>query len=112
MDSGDLNRRIRLLRWAVGATNAFGEPGETWKPERFVWAGKMDANDATRQRAAEVGSALTAWFKVRFSGVTKTLTTKDRLSFKGRVYKIGGIKEIEDGRFLELTCVALDPTPP
>lgn len=111
MESGDLNRRIRLLRYIEGATNRLGEPTEAWRDAEWAWSGKTDANDATRLKAREVGSVLTCWFKVRASSVTRSLTTLDRVRFKGAEFKIEGLKEIDDGRYLELTAVALDAPP-
>ena len=105
MRAGGLDRRVVLMRRVVGGANRMGEPVEAWAPGETVWASKSDVSDGERVRAAAVGDVLTTRFGVRWSSVTRTLTTADRIACAGVEYQITGLKEIGRTEGLEITAV-------
>lgn len=104
---GELDRRITIQRVTEGDQNEFGEPGETWASLTTVWAKRSDVSDAERVAAGQRGSALMSRFVIRSSTTTKTITSKDRLSYDGDTWNIHGVKETAEGRnrFIEITAV-------
>lgn len=106
MQSGDLNKRVRILRHRADATNAFGEPEDSWTPCETVWAAKTDVSDAERVKAQGVGVALTSRFVVRRSRVTETVTFQDRLWFRTQTFEITGLKDV-DRDFIEISAAWL-----
>jgi SPP1 family predicted phage head-tail adaptor len=111
--AGGLDRRITILRYGM-TRNADNEPIEAWVDVGKRWASKEDVSDGEKVRAAQVGASVTTRFRVRNDSLTRTLTGADRISYKGKVYSISGIKETEgrnDG--FEITAsAAADPVTP
>lgn len=104
--AGKLDRRVQFRRAQMIDDRL--QSREAWVDHGSpVWAGKVDASDAERLRAAQVQATISARFTVRWSPFTVDLTPKDRLVCEGREYDITGIKETGARReFLEITCAA------
>lgn len=81
-----------VKRWAD-----FGHP---------VWARKKDVSDGERVRAGEVAASLTTRWTVMSCALTRSITAKDAISYRGISYAIWGIKEIGQNQFLEITTGA------
>ena len=104
--AGALTHRIQFLRRQV-VTDDYGGEVETWSEVSSVWAEKEDLSDAERVRAMQVGASVTTRFRVRETSLTACLNAKDRVKCDSRIYEISGIKDAQDDRVLELTCVRL-----
>tara|TARA_R110000822_G_scaffold89133_3_gene206097 strand:- start:119 stop:454 length:336 start_codon:yes stop_codon:yes gene_type:complete len=104
-NAGSLDRRIAVERYAT-ALNSFNEPEFTWSPVYNLWAGYTPVSDAERVSAGQINSALSARFVVRSSNDTRTIDSKDRLSFDDATWEITGVKETKEGRkqYLEISA--------
>lgn len=108
VQSGDLDRRIRIERLNPGAgVTDYNEPVEAWVPLATLWARKNDASDGEAFRALEVGAQLTTRFLIRYSTLAATINPKDRINYKGDLYNIVGVKEPVNTRnqWLEISAV-------
>lgn len=108
MAAGPLDRRITIQRNTPGATNGFNEAAESWADYVTVWAGRTDVRDSEKVAAGQVMGSLMCRFRIRSSSETRTVTTKDRLSYDSRTWQIHGVKESTEGRnrFIEITASA------
>lgn len=103
--AGELDRRVSIWRSELiddGTATVPGPPAEI--AER--WAKKSDVSDSERVRASELGQEVTTRWLVRSDALTRTITGKDELRYKGRVYVVTGTKETserEDG--IEITTM-------
>ena len=105
MISGDLDRRISILRATV-APNAFNEPVETWSTYATVWAARRDASASESYRAGEVGAQITTRFTIRWSPAVADVNPRDRIAFDGREYNITAVRNIGRQRWREIDAVA------
>lgn len=109
--AGELDRRIEIWRSAMVDDGTATVPGP---PVRIGsrWAKKTDVSDGERVRAAEQGQEITSRFLVRSDELTRTITGKDMLVYRGRPHEVTGTKESderEDG--IEITAVARPDQP-
>jgi SPP1 family predicted phage head-tail adaptor len=102
-----MNRRVTLQRATV-ERNDFNEEIETWGTLATVWARRHDVSAAEAFRAHEVGAQLSTRFRIRYSDTVATLNPRDRLTYRGTVYNITGVREKDMNRWLEVDCVARD----
>lgn len=108
--AGELDRRISFWRSSTiddGTATVEGPPEEIGKRS----ARKTDVSDGERVRAAEQGSEVTSRFLVRADSFTRTITAKDEVRYRGRVYEVIGVKdspERDDG--IEISTVSRTDT--
>ena len=95
--AGGLDRRVVIERY-TSTTGAFNESEKTWAPLTTIWAGYMPVSDGERLSSGQVNSALTARFTVRSSIESRTIDSKDRLTFDSGTWEITGVKETSEGR--------------
>lgn len=106
MNAGEMDRLVTILRPA-GADDGLAEVDGVLAPFLTdIWAAKRDASDGERLKAAELGAALTARFRVWWSPEAATINGRDRLLCEGVTYDIGGVKEIGTRDGLEITASA------
>ena len=91
ISAGKLNRRITIQRATV-TYDEFNNPVYTWKDLAKVWAARTDTAGGERLDAAAVGASLLALFLVRYSGVTASVTSKDRLVADGVTFDITNVR--------------------
>jgi len=103
MRAGPLDRRITLERYGISYNSDF-EPIEGWTELGKRWASKEDVSDGEKVRAAQVGASVTTRFRVRYDGLTSTITAADRLTCEGLEYEIQGLKELGRREGLEITA--------
>jgi SPP1 family predicted phage head-tail adaptor len=105
MHGGKLDRRIQFQRYTFADDGFTSTP--TWANHGGkVWSSKTDVSDGEKLRADQVAANLTARFVVRHSSFTAGLTAKDRITYKGEVFEIYGIKEIGRSEGYEITAGA------
>lgn len=104
--SGDLDRRLTLLRPVRGESPTGGEIID-YHEAGTVWAGKRDVSDAERVKAEQVGSTLTTRFVVRWSSLTTSLASGWQVKTGGVRYAVTGVKEIGRREGREITATAL-----
>lgn len=107
MDAGKLDRRITLQRYGV-TYDEWNQPTEGWADLGKRWASKEDVSDGEKIRAGQVGASISTRFRVRYDGLTSTITAADRLVCEGIEYAIAGTKE-GDGRRREIEITASRP---
>jgi SPP1 family predicted phage head-tail adaptor len=105
MDSGSLDRRIRLKRRKPGE-NELGEPVDLWFTMATVWAHVAPVNDGERWRAGETLAAKLCRFTIRYSSTVASLDPRDRIEYDGRTWDINGVKEMKRREKLEITATA------
>ncbi|MCB1516124.1 MAG: head-tail adaptor protein [Hyphomicrobiaceae bacterium] len=105
--SGTLDRRLTIVR-ASGSQNGYGELDRTWSTLTTIWAERRDVSDGERIAMGEQTAALVSRFRVRSTGVTRTITARDRAICGGDTFEITGIKEVGRNAFLEITAIARD----
>lgn len=106
LKAGDLDRRVSLWRPTPTIGPRGGEvPG--WTYAGTVWASKADIRDGERVAAAQVGSIVSARFRVRWSSLTVSLDPSWQLELDGVRYAITGAKEIGRREGREITANAL-----
>jgi len=100
-----LDRRIVIERY-TSSMNGFNEPQLSWSTFATVWANYSALSDGEKISSGQVNSALSARFLVRSSSETKTVNTKDRLSFESGTWEITGVKESAEGRNRYIEIIA------
>ena len=112
--AGKRDRKVKLERWGI-TRDGWNNPIEGWTKLSTVWASKTDVSDTERLRAAEVGSALTTRFVIRWSKKVADFNTKDKLTCEGLEYDVVGVKELGRREYIEITAAArsdlFNPTP-
>ncbi len=63
-------------------------------------------SDGERLKAGQTLADQTARFTIRWSSEVADVNPKDRIQFDGRVYDIGGVKELGRREWLEITATA------
>ncbi len=80
IETGKLDKRIRIERLGTGTDDHGGESG-TWSTLADRWAQVMNGTGRERREAAQETALAPATFRIRRCGVTGTVTAKDRLRF-------------------------------
>lgn len=106
--SGDLNRRVTLLRDDGEGQDDYGTPIEVWTTLATVWASWRRATARETLAAGEIGASVSDIFEIRYSSTVASLNPKDRLTYQGRTYDISGVTEIgfREGMRIEATARA------
>jgi head-tail adaptor len=92
----------------VEANDELNTPVATWPVVATRSAGRRDVSSGERLRAEQLGSTIDTRFRILRDSQIAGLDPTWRLSDRGRVYEITGVRELGvDGRELELDCVAL-----
>lgn len=104
--AGDLDRRITIQRNTPGVDNGFGEAAETWSDLITYSAKREDVRDSEKNAAGQTMGSLVCRFTIRSSTDSRTVNTKDRISYDGKVWQIHGVKEAKGRRrgYLEITA--------
>lgn len=106
MAAGKLDRLLQIAK-ASKADDGFGAAESFTLLPQFIPCEFEDVTDGERLRAQQVQAHLTSRFTVRDSGITRSITAKDRIVFEGLQYDIVGIKETaKRRRMLEITAAA------
>lgn len=93
IEAGALRNRIEIWRaepFDDGTATVDGEPRCIGKRS----AGKSDVSDGERVRASQQGQDITTRFLVRADDLTRSITGKDQLRFRGRIYDVTGTKDV------------------
>lgn len=108
LKAGELNRRITLLRYGVTGKDDYNNPIEGWTTLATVWASWRRATARETLAASEIGASVSDVFEIRYSSAVVSLDPKDRLTYQGRTYNIGGVTEIgfREGLRVEATARA------
>lgn len=99
--AGEYDRRVTLER-ATFVTSDYNESVPTWLTVKAIWAKRSDASANESYRASAVGAEISTRWVVRYGATTSTITPKDRLVYRRRIYEITGIREVEGQRNREL----------
>ena len=100
--------RITLQRFNENARNEFNEPTSAWEVLATVWASKVDQPLAEIDRAAATQTGGRAVFRVRSNGITRGLTSRDRLVLSDdRVWNIVSVRDADAGRRRTVEIVAM-----
>ena len=104
--AGDLNRRAMLMAPATETDDLGGEV-TVWAEVGQVWAQKTEISDAERVRAAQIGTAITTRFVVRWSSLTRQIAENWRIRCDGALHSVVHPKEIGFREGVEITANAL-----
>ena len=105
MKAGRLARHRIVIERATTTRDSLNTPVESWaklcSPKANVRWGK----GAERVVAAQEQASQGATFTVRAMAMTRQIAVKDRIAFRGRIWDIEGIADIDHD--IALTAVAL-----
>lgn len=105
LSAGELDRRVQFQ--AVTTTDDGYAEVEAWANVGSPrWAKRQDVSDGEKYRAQANISELLTRFTVRSDSLTRSLTTRDRLTSEGTLFHIVGIKEIGRREYMEITAAA------
>jgi len=104
--AGDLNRRAMLMAPTTEA-DALGGEVTTWSVVGTVWAQKAEIRDAERVQAAQIGTAITTRFVVRWSSLTREVAENWRVSCDGVLHSVVRAKETGFREGVEITANAI-----
>lgn len=112
MDSGELDRRVGLLRLKE-SRNGLGEAIEEHEFECNLWAKKRDVSSRERLAVAEQNARgepragiITTRFTVRWSSLSASITPRDRFELDGVQYDLMPPREIGRRHMIEFDAVA------
>jgi SPP1 family predicted phage head-tail adaptor len=98
---GDMRQRVTIQR-ETQARDAHGGVTRTWSDVGTRWASVQNGTGREFVRAKSVSPEMTHLVKMRYYN---GLTTKDRLTFKGRTLNIESIADRDEReRYYELVC--------
>lgn len=103
MQSGDLDRRIRLERFTE-TRDEFNEPVKAWALLANRSASYDPLSDGEKFSASETAANASARFRIRWSAAVRDLNPKDRLIFEGEAWEIVRTKEIGRREGIEITA--------
>ncbi len=100
--TGDLRHQVVIEQKTQTGTGSRGEPQVTWSTRITRW-GKIET---LAGRKAEIARQLvptaTHMVTIRWNAA---VTARDRVTFKGRIFNIGNLADVDEARvLLELTC--------
>lgn len=97
--AGDLRHRL-VIEKPVLVTNDTGGQDETWETFTQVWGSLNPLSAFQKEHASTLEHRVTHKSKIRFlTGITSDM----RINFRGRIFQIHGIKDIEERNiFLEI----------
>jgi SPP1 family predicted phage head-tail adaptor len=106
--TGRLDRRIDVLYRADFVNSATGENIPSWLLFKRLPAQKVVNGTAERVIGAEVVSASSVVFKVRYR---EDVTARMKIRFDDVIYQIKGIYEAQGGRYREsfIVCTVEEP---
>lgn len=107
--AGDLNRRAMLMAPTTEPDDLGGEV-TSWAEVGAVWAQKTEVRDAERVQAAQIGTAITTRFVVRWSSLTRRVTENWRVRCDGVLHSVAHAKETGLREGVEITANALPAT--
>jgi SPP1 family predicted phage head-tail adaptor len=111
INAGDLDRVISVLRMTEGAADPFGHKAVTWPTLVRTRAMVTPVKDGERFGASrELQATVDTRFLVRWSSVTRTVTTLDRVQYGDRTYDIMAVKEVGRREGVEISGVARSET--
>lgn len=103
--AGNLRERISIERNFPGADNDMGEAVENWSEFIGYRAMREDVRDSERLAAGQVSGSLMSRFVIRASNDSRTVDAKDRISYRGKIWQIHGVKWYKsDPRWIEITA--------
>jgi SPP1 family predicted phage head-tail adaptor len=105
MRAGDLDRRITIQR-ATPTRDQFNNEILTWFDLVTVWASARPASVRERLAHMEVGSEIDSVFEFRWSPLTASVDSKDRIVFDGKIYDIVAPAEIDRRVGIRVKAVA------
>ncbi len=105
MLAGPLDSRITLRRASL-TTNALGEEIPTWRDLASVWARRDWSPGGEQLTTQELGSTVSASFRIRWSSRLRDLNPRDRVLASGREWDIMSVIEIGRREGLEITAQA------
>lgn len=92
--------RVTMLNGPSGAKEQVDDIGK-------IWASRADVSDAEKLAAGQIQSTVVARFVTPANTASRKLRPKDRLSDRGMVFHVTGIKEFGARHMLEITAEAL-----
>lgn len=105
MAQGNLDRHVQFLRARI-VDDGFTD-GEVFDLHGApVRAARRDVSDGEKLRAGELMAEIMARFTIRSSDFSREITAKDRLQSGGLTWDIVGMKQLDRGRWLEITAEA------
>lgn len=107
MKAGRRDRRITIER-KTATQNTYGEEIVTWATLTTVWADMRPVTGRESYTENQFQSFADTKFRVLYSNVTRTLTTEDRVTYRGRTYDIVSVNEI--GRLEGIEILAYTQT--
>lgn len=107
--AGELNRRAVLMA-PTTEPDALGGEVTSWSEVGQVWAQKTEIRDAERVQAAQIGTAITTRFVVRWSSLTRQVAENWRVRCDGVLHSVVRAKEIGLREGVEITANALPAT--
>jgi len=93
MRAGRLSHRVRIERATI-SQNEYGEPDQTWAELATVWAAVEPLKGSEQFAAMQVQSGADVRMVTRWSSLTGTATTADRIIFGSVVYDIKSVINI------------------
>lgn len=105
MQAGQLDRKIKLLRYSVDKDTAGGTT-EVYTEFAEVWASVKDTRGRTYFAAQQDNQEITTVFRIRYRD---DLNARDRIKWKNKQYEIIGTpKEVNRNDFLDIMATARD----
>ena len=104
MKSGNLDRRIHIVRTVQTGTTPLNEPIFEDVEIAALWAHRQDVSDSERYTADIVLSTLLTRFTIRSTETTRGILLTDTIVHTGWAWNIDGIKETGRRDYLEITA--------
>lgn len=105
MKAGLRDRRITIER-KTATQNTYGEEIVTWAELTTVWAQVLPVTGRESYTEDQFQSFADTKFNVLYSNTTRTLTTEDRVQYRGRTFDIVSVNEIGRLRAVEILAYA------
>lgn len=107
MRSGQLRWRIGLQRF-TSSRDGYGQETRTWSTLATYWGSIRTPTGREALNAAQQKAELTHVVTLRWTGESTTITPKDQLSYKGRLFAITWINNVDErNRQLDIYCQEL-----
>lgn len=99
MRSGDLDRRITIMRYVVTGDDGYGNEVYDWVEHVTVWAAVTQASGREFLHAAAIEAERKVVFRTHWQdGITEA----DRVTYDGRLHNINETRELGRREGLEL----------
>ena len=95
--SGKLREKVEVFR-LTGSINAYGNPYQSWTSQGTRKASIVERTGREQLDAGALQDGSVATLRMRYDSMTKTITPKDRLTFRGDDWDVQSVIQATDRR--------------